>query len=194
VSRPFRRIGDRVRWSLRPGEVDLLRSLTGSLAQVLDAGDPSDVTVQRLFPRTVVGDDDADTELRGLIHDDLAGVKRAGLTALGELLDAGVERGRELRVTLGPDDTLLVLGVLNDLRLAIGARVAIERLDRDDVDPTSPVAYRLAVMDHLAGWQELLLGIVDPPAVRVHDLGLDELGLDDLDPSDDRDDRDDRDD
>ena len=65
-----------------------------------------------------------------------------------------------------------MLGVLNDIRLAIGARVGIEDLDRDDVDPESSLGYRLAVMDHLGLWQELLLAIVDPPAVRVHDLDL----------------------
>jgi hypothetical protein len=130
------------------------------------------VAVQRLFPRTVLGDDDADLELRGLIHDDLAGVKRAGLEALSALLDDGTRRGQALRVELTPDDTLLVLGVLNDLRLAIGARVGIEDLDRDDVDPDSALGYRLAVMDHLGLWQELLLAIVDPPAVRVHDHDL----------------------
>lgn len=155
--------------------------------------DPRDPATARLFPATVVGDADADAELRGLIRDDLAGVKRAGLDALIALLDGGSRRGRELRVTLEPDDTLLVLGVLNDLRLAIGARVGIESVDRDTLDPDDPVAYRLAVMDHLGGWQEWLLSIVDPPAVRVHeldpgDLGPppDELGPDDLDPDDPR--------
>lgn len=129
------------------------------------------MAVQRLFPRTVLGDDDADTELRALIHDDLAGVKRAGLDALAALLDGGAWKGRELRVSLSPDDTLLVLGVLNDLRLSIGARIGIEDLERESVDPESPVAYRLAVMDHLAGWQELLLAIVDPPSVRIDRRG-----------------------
>jgi hypothetical protein len=146
--------------------------LIASLAEVLAGRDPRDVAVQRLFPRTVLGDDDADAELRGLIHDDLAGVKRAGLDALSALLDGGTRRGQNLRVELTPDDTLLLLGVLNDLRLAIGARVGIEDLDRDDVDPDSALGYRLAVMDHLGLWQELLLEIVDPPAVRIHDHDL----------------------
>jgi hypothetical protein len=131
--------------------------------------------VRRLFPVTVLGDQEADDELRGLIHDDLAGVKREGLRALDELLDRGVTKGREVRVELTADDTLLVLGVLNDLRLAIGARIGIEDLDRDEVDPDSPLAYRLAVMDHLGGWQELLLGIVDPPSVRHLPFDPDDL-------------------
>ncbi|WP_052667498.1 DUF2017 family protein [Nitriliruptor alkaliphilus] len=161
-----------MRWTLDEFEVDLVRTLVTSLADVLEGRDPRDAAVQRLFPATVVGDDEADAELRGLIHDDLAGVKRAGLTALGGLLDGATRKGSLLRVELTPDDTLLVLGVLNDLRLAIGARIAIEDLDRDDVDPDSALGYRLAVMDHLGLWQELLLAIVDPPAVRIHDLDV----------------------
>lgn len=106
------------------------------------------------------------------MRDDLAGVKRAGLEALDTLLDGGQTRGRELRVELDLDAALLVLGVLNDVRLAIGARVGIERLDRDAVDPDGEDGYRLAVMDHLGMWQELLLAVLDPPAVR-HDSGPD---------------------
>jgi hypothetical protein len=163
-----------VRWTLDEFEVELLRTLATSLAEVLAGRDPRDAAVQRLFPATVVGDDAADEELRGLIHDDLAGVKQAGLDALTELLDGASRRGSSLRVELSPEDTLLVLGVLNDLRLAIGARVDITELDRGEVDPDSPVGYRLAVMDHLGLWQELLLAIVDPPAVRVHEEGFPE--------------------
>lgn len=162
-----------MRWSLDEFEVELLRTLVDSLGEVLAGRDPRDAAVQRLFPATVVGDDEADAELRGLIHDDLAGVKRAGLDALGAILDRATRKGGSLRIELSPEDTLLVLGVLNDLRLAIGARVGITELERDAVDPESPLGYRLAVMDHLGLWQELLLGIVDPESVRVHDLHLD---------------------
>lgn len=161
-----------MRWTLGGLEEELLRTLIASLAEVLAGVDPRDAAVQRLFPRTVSDDDEADIELRGLIHEDLAGVKRAGLDALTELLDGGSRRGTSLRIDLDEDETLLVLGVLNDIRLAIGARVGIEDLDRADVDPESQLGYRLAVMDHLGLWQELLLAIVDPPAVHVHDLDL----------------------
>lgn len=143
----------------------MLRDVTASLGRLLAAADPSDPARQRLFPRAVGDDDEADAELRELIQDDLAGVKRAGVEAIGGLLDAGTRRGATLRVALDDDDALLVLGVLNDVRLAIGARVGVERIDRDQVDPVSPDAYRLAVMDHLGMWQELLLALIDPPAV-----------------------------
>lgn len=166
------RVGDRIRWTLSRLEVDLLRDLTRSLRALLDEGDGADPATARLFPRAVTGDDEADAELRGLIHEDLAGVKLAGVTAVAELLESSSRKGRERRVDLGPDDALLVLGVLNDVRLAIGARVGIERLDRGEVDPDGEDGYRLAVMDHLGMWQELLLAELDPPPVR-RDGGLD---------------------
>lgn len=153
-------------------EVELVRDLVGSLTHVLDDPDPDDAAVARLFPRAVGDDDEADAELRRLIHDDLVGVKRAGLEALRALLDGGTWRGRELRVALEPDDALLVLGVCNDLRLAIAARVGFAKIEARELDPDDPDVYRLAVIDHLGLWQELLLELLDPPAVR-RDTGLD---------------------
>lgn len=172
MSRPFRRHGDRIRWQLDAIELEVLAALLESLLGVLDGGDPDDPALRRLFPPTVLGDPRADAELRGLIHDDLATVKRAGLEELAALLAGGEPQRDGVRIDLGADDALLVLGVLNDLRLTIGARVGIEQLERDTVDPRSVLGTRLAVMDHLAGWQELLLAIVDPPSVRVHDEGV----------------------
>lgn len=133
---------------------------------MLASRDPDDAAVARLFPRAVDGDEDADQELRHLIHDDLAATKREALEELDRLLDGGVRKGRELRVRLDEEQQVLLLGVLNDLRLAIGARVGIEQLDRDELDPDHPDTYRVAVMDHLGMWQELLLAHLDPPAVR----------------------------
>ena len=64
-------------------------------------------------------------------------------------------------VDLAEDEPLQVLGVLNDIRLAIGARIDIEAIDRDQVSEDDPVAYPIAVMDHLGWWQEQLLAILD---------------------------------
>jgi hypothetical protein len=173
VSR-FRRHGDAIRMELETYEVQLLRDLRDGLREALTRGAPSDPVVARLFSRTVAGDDDADSELRRLIHEDLLTGKLAGLDALVSLLDGGRRRGDRLRVELRDDGPGLVLGVLNDLRLAIGARVGLEHLDRDTVDPDSPTATSLAVMDHLAWLQEQLLAIVDPASVSLYD-DLDEL-------------------
>ena len=173
------RSGDRIRWTLSRLERDLMQDLMRSLAALLDEADRSDPATARLFPRAVTDDEQADAELRGLIHEDLAGVKQAGVMAIADLLERGTRKGRELRVELDEDEALLVLGVLNDVRLAIGARVGIERIDRGEVDPEGEDGYRLAVMDHLGMWQELLLAELDPPPVR-RDAGLDPDDLLDL--------------
>lgn len=176
MGRTFRRHGDAIRATLRPIEVELLRSTRDQLAAALAASDPTDPIVQRLFPSMVLGDEEADRDLRGLVHDDLLASRLRGLDALVELLERGTVHRNHLRVDLRDDEPLLVLGVLNDLRLAIGARIDIEALDRGTVDPDDPLAYRLAVMDLLAWWQEQLLAIVDPPSVEVtFDVGPDEL-------------------
>jgi hypothetical protein len=182
MSVPFKRHGDRIRWTLDRIETDLLISLLTSLLGVLDAGDVVDPVSQRLFPPTVLGDPEADAELRALIHDDLAVVKKRGLEEIAGLLARGQRVRDGLRVELDADAAHLVLGVLNDLRLSIGARVGIEQLDRKSIPPDAPEAYRLAVMDHLAYWQELLLAIVDPQSVRVHELRIDPDDPDDLGP------------
>jgi hypothetical protein len=176
VTRPFRRHGDAIRMHLEPIEVELLRSTRDGLLAALEGGDPTDPIVQRLFPAAVVGDDEADDELRRLLHDDLLTARLEGLEALVALLDRGQPHRGGIRVELTDDEPLLVLGVLNDLRLAIGARLGIEDLDRATIAEDDPMAYRLAVMDHLAGLQEQLLSIVDPPSVSVHrDLSPEDL-------------------
>lgn len=165
MGRTFKRHGEAIRGHLTPVEEELLRSARDQLRAALTSDDPSDPVVQRLFPSAVLGDATADQELRGLLRDELLGVRLAGLDAVVELLDRGSHHRHGLRIELRDDEPLLLLGVLNDLRLAIGARLGIEQLDRAAVDPDDPIAYRLAVMDHLAWWQEELLAIVDPAAV-----------------------------
>jgi hypothetical protein len=166
--RNFRRHGDRIRMQLEPIEVELLRTTRDGVRAALAGGDTTDPIVRRLFSRTLEGDEEADAELRRLLHDDLLASRLAGLDALVEVLDRGTTHRGNLRVDLRDDEPLLVLGVLNDLRLAIGARVGIEELDREALSDDDPVTYRLAVMDHLAGLQEQLLAILDPPSVSVH--------------------------
>jgi hypothetical protein len=160
---------------LRPFEVDLLRSLRDDLAAFLTTGaTPGDAVTGRLFPPTVVGDDDADQELRGLIHDDLLRDRLDALDSLTEILDRGRERRTRLEVTLRDEEPVLVLGVLNDIRLALAARVGIEDLDRDVLDDLDEsTLHTLAVVDHLAGLQEQLLGVLDPESVRHYDEGHD---------------------
>ena len=173
IGRTFRRVGDRVRAHLDRVEVELLRTTRDELRASLQRHDPSDPVVRRLFPPMVLGDEQADAETRDLLHDELLADRLQGLDALVELLDRGEAHRGGVRLELVDDEPFLVLGVLNDLRLAIGASVDIEAIDRERVDADDAVAYRLAVMDHFAWMQEQLLSILDPPSVR-HDDGIGE--------------------
>lgn len=162
MSRVFDRHGGGIRARFAPEEAELLRNLQSGIRQALEEGDADDPVIARLFPRAVTDDDEADVELRRLLHDDLLASRIQGLDALVAILDRGEPHRGRLRVDLVEDEPLLVLGVLNDLRLAIGARIGIEDLEREDVPQDDPLAYRLAVMDHLGWWQEQLLAILDP--------------------------------
>lgn len=173
MSRTFRRHGDRIRADLEPVEVDLLRRLRDDLRASLADNDDSDPVIQRLFPSAVTGDEDADEELRGLIHDDLLTSKLGALDELVEVLDRAEPHRSRLRVELEPDEAMLMLGVLNDLRLAIGARVRIEDIDRHSLTRDDPRVGPLVIMDHLAGLQEQLLEIIDPESVRHYEEGHD---------------------
>ncbi len=161
MSGTFSRHGDHVRMQLRAPEVDLLGRLAGELRTSLDTPEPDDPVHSRLFPPAVLGDPDADREVRDLLADALLADRLAGLSSVLELLERGRRSRGRLVVDLREDEPLLVLGVLNDIRLAIGARIDIEAVDRDHVREDDPVAYPIAVMDHLGWWQEQLLAILD---------------------------------
>lgn len=176
MSRSFKRHGDRIRMELEEFEVRILRELRDGLRQQLAHADSSDPVIERLFPSAVRDDDLVDAEVRALIHDELLQSRLAGLDALTEILDRGTPHRGRLRCELEEDEPPLVLGVLNDLRLALGARVGVQHLDRDEVDEDHPAAWSIAVMDHFAWLQEQLIAVLDPPAVfEPDDDPLDEL-------------------
>ncbi|TVP68259.1 MAG: DUF2017 family protein [Nitriliruptor sp.] len=157
----FVRRGELIRLQLRPQEVTLLTRLAGELRTALEEPGAGDPVVARLFPPAVLGDPEADREVRDLLADALLADRLTGLEAVLELLERGRRSKGRLVVDLVDDEPLLVLGVLNDIRLAIGARIDIEALDRDRLAEDDPVAYPVAVMDHLGWWQEQLLTILD---------------------------------
>ncbi len=166
MSATFKRHGDGVRMELESFEVELLAELRDGLHRQLVDGDHADPVMQRLFPAQVAPEDEfVDMEVRDLIYDDLLRERLDGLEALHAIIDRGKHHRGRLRVDLKHDEAPLMLGVLNDLRLAIGARIGITKLDRDEVDEDHPAAYPVAVMDHLAWLQEQLLSIIDPASV-----------------------------
>ncbi len=146
---------------LRPPEAELLGRLAGELRTALDAPEPDDPVHARLFPPAVLGDPEADGEVRDLLADALLADRLAGLASVLALLERGRRTRGRLVVDLRDEEPMLVLGVLNDIRLAIGARIDVEAIDRELVREDDPVAYPIAVMDHLGWWQEQLLAILD---------------------------------
>jgi hypothetical protein len=168
VTWPFARRGGHVRWTLEPWEQRLLRSLRDDIRDLLEHGDPGDRVLARLNPRAS-SDAGVDRELRGLMRDELLTARLAGLDALVDILDRAEDRGGHLTVDLRDDEPALVLGVANDLRLALGARLGIEDLDRAALAPDDPAVTTLAVMDHLAVLQEALLEIIDPPSLAHYE-------------------------
>lgn len=173
MSRSFKRHGNHVRMELDSWEADLLRTVRDGVRELLESPDHSDPAIGRLFPNAVVDDDIVDIEVRNLIYDDLLAARLQALDEVVAILDrASTHRGR-LRTDLDDEEANLVLGVLNDLRLTLGARIGIERLDRGEVDEDHPAAWSLAVMDHFAWWQEQLLQVLDPSSVSHYDEGHD---------------------
>lgn len=160
---------DGVRLRLHPWEVSLLRRLRDGLVATLREQDEGDPVVARLFPRVIEDDDEEDRELRALIGSELLTSRLEGLRALLDILERGRRVRGRIQVDLVEDEPHLVLGVLNDLRLALGARLGIEDVDRSTVSRDDPAAPMLAVMDHLAWLEEQFLAVLDPAALEFYD-------------------------
>lgn len=167
--------GDDIRMVLATGEADLLRDLVDQIRYLLDHPEPDDPVRRRLFPATVTGDDEQDAELRGLVYDDLLAGRLTGLEEIVGYLDRGRRVRGGIQVDLRPEEAALVLGVLNDLRLALGARIRIEDIDRDALSEADPAFATVVLIDHLGWWQEQLLRILDPASVAHYDELDDDL-------------------
>ena len=154
----FKRLRDGgLAWLLGDAELALIVRLVGQLDEVLD-GPTDDPVVQRLFPAAIEGDDEADAELRALLAGDLLLSRHEACAAVQQAL-ARAEPARRgaLRVVLREDEPDLVLQVLNDVRLALGARIGIDVVaDRDRAEDEATLA-ALASMDLLAWFQEQLI-------------------------------------
>jgi hypothetical protein len=155
VAATFKRVGrDRVRVRLGLDEVAVLRDLPGQLREVL--AEPGDDPVnRRLFPPAYLESDDADrdAEYRSLMHDELVQAKLANVEVVAGTLARGSQSMRRWTVDLTEEEATAWLGVLNDLRLALGVRLEItEDFDGqvDDADPRAPAMHLLSYL----GWLE----------------------------------------
>ncbi|MGH2815467.1 MAG: DUF2017 family protein, partial [Actinomycetota bacterium] len=139
----FKRVGnDRVRVRLAQDEVAILRGLPDQLRSVLAEGGDEPVN-QRLFPPAYldVADVEHDTEYHRLMHDDLVKEKLANLDLVTDTLARGSTSVRRWTIELTDEEATAWLGVLNDLRLALGVRLDITEDfdgDVDDSDPNAP--------------------------------------------------------
>jgi hypothetical protein len=155
VASAFKRVGkDRYRVRLSPQEVGVLRGLPEQLRSVLDASEPDPVT-ERLFPTAYRDPEDRERqeEYRRLVTDDLLAAKLANLELVVATLERGELHQRRWTVELTEEEALAWLGVLNDLRLALGVRLQITE-DFDGVvapdDPEAPAKHLLSYL----GWLE----------------------------------------
>ena len=156
--------------------------LHAELLQLLDEldaaidGPTDDPVVERLFPRAVEGEDDADRQFRMLLAGDLLLQRHEAIQSCRAVLQ-GARRlpgTGAVRVRLVEDEPSMLLQVLNDVRLALGARVGATAVElRQLVDDADADTHRtLETMDMLAWCQMQLLEHIDPVSAR-HD-GIDE--------------------
>ena len=133
-----RRRGGRVDATFEPGELDLLVGLPEQL-RALYGSDENDPARTRLFPRAYLDptEEQAEQEWQELVHPELLADRLEALQRLAATLD-GAEPARRDRVVVhvGPDDVPAWLSVLNDARLALGARLGVT--DDTDVTEVSP--------------------------------------------------------
>lgn len=153
---------DGIAVDLERAELDLLVRLCEGLATRLRAGG-DDPVIERLAPPASRGDAEADAELRRLLRSDLLDGRAERLARLAAELRAwGAADGRAgVHAVLDAEAALGLLQGLNDLRLALGASIDIEALDRDGLGPDDRRTLTLALMDRLAGLQEGLVGLLD---------------------------------
>jgi hypothetical protein len=159
VAGSFKRVGaDRVRVRLANDEVAVLRGLPDQLRTVLGEGEDEPVN-RRLFPPAYldVADIEHDAEYQRLMHDDLVSEKLANLDRVTDTLARGSASVRRWTVELTDEEATAWLGVLNDLRLALGVRLDITEDFDGDVDDTDPRAPALRLLSYLGWLEEQLL-------------------------------------
>ena len=140
----FKRIGgNRLRVRLSLEEAALLHGLPEQLQQLLEdeggrTGEDADPVVRRLFPPAYLKPEDAerDAEFQRLMRDDLLRAKLDQLELVSRTLARGTVTSRRWSVELSEEEAAAWLGVLNDVRLALGVRLNIT--EDFDVPPDLP--------------------------------------------------------
>jgi hypothetical protein len=118
-----------------------------------------DPVSRRLFPPAYLEPEDAerDAEYRRLMHDELVSAKLANLEVVTAALARGAPTLRRWTVDLTEEEATAWLGVLNDLRLALGVRLDITEDFDGQVDEADPRAPAMHLLSYLGWLQEHLL-------------------------------------
>jgi hypothetical protein len=159
------RRGGRIDLTLERAEAELLRGLPDELRTLYETETP-DPARERLFPRAYLDptEEQAEQQWQDLVYPELLRGRLAALERLTAALDrAETTRKDRLVVHLDPDDVQAWLGVLNDARLALGARIGVtddtDLTELDPSDPNAPVLAAYAWLTYLEGeLVETLLG------------------------------------
>ncbi|MCZ7526094.1 MAG: DUF2017 domain-containing protein [Acidimicrobiia bacterium] len=156
--RRFRRSRHGVAVSLAPDEARVLRDLPTELRRLLESGlAAGDSALDRLFPRAYLDptEEEAEAEWQRFAHPELLAGRMAALDLLTAGLDGARKVGGRTETLLDEEATAAWLGVLNDLRLALGARLGVtEDTDLEALDPGDPAVPALS----LYGWLTELQG------------------------------------
>lgn len=153
---------DGIEVELAGTEIELLSRLLDGLAGRLRAGG-DDAVIDRLAPSGSRGDAEADAELRRMVRNDLLEGRAERLARLAVDIRGWAPSGSRdaVRASLGEDEAMLLLGGLNDLRLALGASIAIGTFERSELEPSDPRSVTLELMDRLGGLQQGLVEHLD---------------------------------
>jgi hypothetical protein len=161
----LRAVDDGLLLILDADEVALLDTLAASLLTRVSTGswDPHDAILARFAPSASRGDAEVARELRGMLVDELMETRRARLAALrADLTTWSSGSGPGIAHRLDREEAERLIEVINDLRLALGASVGVESIERADLDPEDPRAGTLGLMDHLGWMQGRLIEFVEP--------------------------------
>lgn len=158
---------DGIRLVLQRPELDLLVRLAEGLADRLRAGG-EDPVIERLAPPASIGDAEADHELRRMLRSDLLDGRAERLVRFAAELLSWRDRGStedpsHVTVIVAAEVAMHVVQGLNDIRLALGAQIAVEALDRDAIPDGDPRGLTLELMDRLGGLQHGLIELLDAP-------------------------------
>jgi hypothetical protein len=158
----LRSVDDGLLLVLDAEEVALLVALAESLLTrvAAESWDSTDPILARLAPAASRGDEEVADELREMLVEGLMDTRRARLEALrADLMAWGGGEGFERTLDRGEAERLIE--VLNDLRLALGASIAVETIEREELAEDDPRTATLGLMDHLGWMQGRLIDFVE---------------------------------